>query len=399
MIGFVLVIACFVCAAIPACLFVMNLWFFRPPSGDIRETSACVDVLIPARNEAANIEAVLASTLASRNVDLNVYVYDDNSTDATTSLVQGLCADDARVHLLRGGVLPGGWNGKQHACWQLAQASSAPLLLFLDADVRVEADAVALCVAQQQRTGVALLSGFPRVVMMTWMEWLLLPLIQFVLLGLLPMFRMRHTTKPAYAAGCGQFMLAERSAYFACGGHAAIRETRHDGLKLPHVFRERGLRTDICDLTNLAHVRMYRSASGVWNGLAKNATEGIGSPGRIVPITLLLVLGQVVPSALVIYAVVRIWPVLSVVLHGGFVVEVTAPFFLMSFVASVFAGYLLRVVACLRFQQPLRSALLHPIGVVILLALQWYALMRQMIGRPVGWRARTYSSTTGEQVS
>jgi len=398
-IGFVLVIACFVCAVIPACLFVINLWFFRPPSGDTHGTSACVDILIPARNEAENIEAVISSTLASNDAELNVYVYDDNSTDATSFIVQEIAAKDARVHLLRGGVLPAGWNGKQHACWQLAQVSSAPLLLFIDADVRVEGNAIAGCVAQQQRTDVALLSGFPRVVMITWMERLVLPLIQFVLLGLLPMFRMRQTTKPAYAAGCGQIMLAERSAYFACGGHAGIRETRHDGLKLPHLFREHGFRTDICDLTNLAHTRMYSSASDVWHGLAKNATEGIGSPGRIVPITLLLVLGQVVPSALVIYAVLRIWPVLSLVLHGGFIVEVTAPFFLMSFVISVCAGYLLRVVACLRFKQPLKSVLLHPIGVVILLALQWYALVRQMIGRPVDWRARTYSSTTGEQIS
>ena len=52
---------------------------------------------------------------------------------------------------------------------------------------------------------------------------MLLPLIHFVLLGLLPMGRMRKTTKVAYAAGCGQFFLAEREAYFACGGHAAIR--------------------------------------------------------------------------------------------------------------------------------------------------------------------------------
>ena len=117
---------------------------------------------------------------------------------------------------------------------------------------------------------------------------MLLPLIHFVLLGLLPMGRMRKTTKVAYAAGCGQFFLAEREGYFACGGHAAIRDTRHDGLRLPEEFRRHGLRTDVVDLTELAEVRMYDSASAVWMGLAKNATEGLGSPGRIVPVTVLL---------------------------------------------------------------------------------------------------------------
>ena len=115
----------------------------------------------------------------------------------------------------------------------LAQETDAPLLLFLDADVRVVPDAVARCVGEMRAREVALLSGFPRQILGGWMERMLLPLIHFVLLGLLPMGRMRKTTKAAYAAGCGQFFLAEREAYFACGGHAAIRDTRHDGLRLP----------------------------------------------------------------------------------------------------------------------------------------------------------------------
>ena len=257
-----IVIASFVCALIPAALFILNLWFFREPAIAPHGTLPQVDVLIPARDEADNIKAAIESVFTSKGVTLDVWVYDDNSTDATAAIVEAAMAQNPRVHLLPGLALPEGWNGKQHACWQLAQASRAPLLLFLDADVRLEGDAIARCVAQQQRTHVALLSGFPRVVTVTWMEWLVLPLIQFVLLGLLPIFRMRQTLEPAYAAGCGQFMLAERSAYFACGGHAAIRATRHDGLKLPHLFREHGFRTDICDLTDLAHTRMYYSASG-----------------------------------------------------------------------------------------------------------------------------------------
>jgi hypothetical protein len=66
---------------------------------------------------------------------------------------------------------------------------------------------------------------------------------------------------------------------------------------------------------------------------------------------------------------------------------------------ALVASYLPRLLAVRRFQQPLVSALLHPVGVLLLLAVQWYALSRQVLGRPVAWRARNYSSETGDEIS
>jgi hypothetical protein len=233
---------------------------------------------------------------------------------------------------------------------------------------------------------VALLSGFPRQITVGWMERMLLPLIHFVLLSFLPLGRMRATTDPAFSAGCGQFFLAEREAYFASGGHAAIRETRHDGLRLPQMFRRHGFRTDIFDLTALAEVRMYDSAGAVWMGLAKNATEGIATPGRIVPFTVLLVLGQVMP---VVFAAA--WFALSVemlVVGATFDQPVLATAVGAAVVVGFVASYVPRLLAVRRFKQPLGAALSHPVGVVMLLVVQWYALGKKVLGRPVSWRAR-----------
>ena len=133
----------------------------------------------------------------------------------------------------------------------------------------------------------ALVSGFPRQLTGSPLEWLLIPLIHFVLLGFLPLARMRKTTDPAFAAGCGQFFLCDREAYFKTGGHSGIKLTMHDGLRLPRLFREHGYRTDLADLTPLASVRMYTNTRDTWQGLAKNATEGIAAPGRIVPISII----------------------------------------------------------------------------------------------------------------
>jgi hypothetical protein len=394
-----IIFASFVCASIPAVLFLFNLLRFRAPllapigiPNDLR-----VAVLIPARDEERNIAACVESVLANSGVDLEVLVLDDGSADRTGEIVQAIAARDARARLLHGQPLPAGWNGKQHACWLLAQATSAPLLLFLDADVRLAPDALQRCASQLQASQIALLSGFPRQITLGWLEKLLLPLIHFILLSFLPMGRMRKTTKSAYAAGCGQFFLAERSAYFSSGGHSSIRETRHDGLRLPELFRQHEFRTDIFDLTALASVRMYDSPGAVWMGLAKNATEGIAAPARILPFTLLIILGQILPALLL-----AMWLTICTM---NLIVGATfdEPTLAHAVGAAITLGYLAsvlpRLLAAWRFKQPIISALLHPFGTALLLIIQWYALLRQIFGRPVAWRSRTYSSATGEELS
>lgn len=375
-------------AAVPAALFVSNLRRYLPPRNFAADLQAPrISVLIPARNEAENIGAALECVLRSRGVEVEAIVYDDASTDETAAIVRDYARADRRVRLLQGGALPAGWNGKQHACFQLAQAAGASLLLFLDADVRLDPNAIARCAAEQQATGASLLSGFPRLITLTWMERLLLPLIHFVLLGFLPLRRMRSSNAPAYAAGCGQFMLTDAKAYFLCGGHAAIRATRHDGLRLPKLFREHGLLTDICDLTDLASVRMYGSAAGVWNGLAKNATEGLGAAQRIVPVTALLVLGQVFPIVCVCFLLRTMY------LHPHDLLRRLHPagagFAWCTMIIAVILSFLPRVLAAKRFHQSWRSAVVHPVGVLLLVGLQWYALVRKVLRQEIAWRGRS----------
>jgi hypothetical protein len=374
------------CAVAPATMFAVNLKRYRPPSAANADLVG-MSVLIPARNEEQNIAACLDRVLASKGVVLEVLVLDDASMDRTGEIVKAIATKDSRVRLIGAQSLANGWNGKQHACWLLAQEARSPLMLFLDADVRVAPDAISLCAASMIEREVALLSGFPRQLTVSWTEKLLLPLIHFVLLGFLPMGNMRKRTKPAYAAGCGQFFLAEREAYFASGGHAAIRATRHDGLRLTQAFRRAGLKTDIVDLTELVEVRMYESARAVWMGLAKNATEGLGAPGRIVPLTVLLGVGQVLPVL-----AVGLWVafLVSALLVGARVDDPRmAAIVSVELGVAVVASYLPRFLAVRRFRQPLSSALLHPLGITVLLMIQWYALAMQVLGKPIRWRDRS----------
>jgi hypothetical protein len=376
------IVLAFCCATVPAVLWVWNMLIYREPQfGSCAETGSCslpiaVSVLIPARNEERVIGASLASLLASRGVEIEIVVLDDASTDRTAQIVRGFAEKDARVRLRTSAPLPSGWNGKQHACYALAAAARSDILCFLDADVRLAPEALASMAAFLHRSGSDLVSGFPRQETETPLECLLLPLIHFVLLSYLPLAGMRALPAPGFAAGCGQFLMVRRDAYRKSGGHAEIRTTMHDGLLLPQLFRRNGLRTDIADLTHLATCRMYHNASEVWRGLAKNATEGMAAPARILPFTFLLFCGQILPLLLAISVVIA--P--ASYSHGA----------RSLILAALAASFIPRLLSVWKYRQSLFSALLHPLGVSVLLLLQWYALLRKLAGQQVTWKERAY---------
>ena len=361
-----------VCVLIPTVLFMRNLRAYRPPvlSPDGRSGDS-ISVLIPARNEESTIAGALCSVLANRDVAFEVVVLDDHSTDRTAALVREFAQKDARVRLENAPPLPPGWCGKAHACAVLAERASHPLLFFMDADVRLAPDALVRLRSFLGTSGAALASGVPRQELGTFWEKLLIPLIHFVLLGFLPMSRMRRSTSPAYAAGCGQLFLARADAYRKCGGHERIRASLHDGVKLPRAFREAGFKTDLFDATELAACRMYQRGSEVFAGLAKNAVEGLAAPARILPVTALLFCGQVLPFLLLLSPGLQ--PVARII----------------ATLAVLFA-LLPRLLAVRRFAQSWSSALLHPFGVCVLLGIQWFALVNSWLGRPATWRGRSY---------
>ena len=383
-----------VCALIPAVLFCVNLRRYVVPK-TVRSELPAVSILIPARNEAAGIEAAVQAALRTTGCEFEIVVMDDASEDGTGGIVRALAARDARVRLHQAPPLPAGWNGKQHACWALARVASYPVLCFVDADVRLQPECVARMCGLLERGGNGLVSGFPRQDTGTWMEWMLLPLIHFVLLGFLPLGKMRAGTDPAFAAGCGQFLMVKRESYFACGGHSGIKETMHDGLRLPRLFRAAGFRTDLADLTGLATCRMYRNAVEVWSGLAKNATEGLGAAARIGPVSLALLLGQVLPFLVLLGLFAG--GIFMVLLGGamGMDVHFTRPIEgsieLILFGIALVAAWGPRWVGVWRFRQDWRGAFLHPLGILLLLSVQWYALGRKVTGGAVKWRDRAYA--------
>ena len=139
-----------------------------------------ISVLIPSRNEETNIRATLEAVLSNRGVEFEVVVLDDHSTDRTAAIISEFAARFAHVRLESAPPLPAGWCGKQHACHILAQRARHPLLVFMDADVRLAPDALPRMTGFMERSGASLASGVPRQKLGTFSERLLIPLIHFI---------------------------------------------------------------------------------------------------------------------------------------------------------------------------------------------------------------------------
>lgn len=350
----------------------------RPRANAAARPQLAVSVCIPARDEAVNIEACVRAALAGDHPDLEVLVYDDESRDGTRALVERLAREDPRCRLATPRPLPPGWNGKQHACAALAQEARGAWLLFTDADVRLAPNAVRRALDFALRSGAALVSTFPRQRIGSCGELLIVPMMFFLLLSYLPLLLMRRTCMRAASAGCGQFLLAERAAYRASGGHAAFGGALHDGIRLPRAFRERGFHTDLFDGTDLAEVRMYRGLRAAWCGFSKDAYEGVGSPGGLVALSALHLVAHVAPWAAL--------PALA--LAGG------SPRALACAALAVGAGALERLLLARRFRHSAWLALLHPLTVALMIALQWRSAWLHWTGRRT-WRGRASVRAAG----
>ena len=167
---------------------------------------------------------------------------------------------------------------------------------------------------------------------------------------------------------------------------------------LPRLFRRAGLRTDLFDATDLAVCRMYRGARQVWRGLAKNAHEGLAAPTALLPWTLVLGLGQVLPVPLLALLALGRWA------QTGPAAASPPRARLRSARCSSppspsAASSLPRLDTARRFAEPRSSALLHPLGVTLLLAIQWHAFLRRLLGAPARWKGRHYPADPRSQAA
>jgi hypothetical protein len=317
----------------------------RPPPGPVPAVDAPVAVLLPLRDEAHRVTPCLRALLAQRGVPrLDLVALDDGSTDGTADVVRDVGGD--RIRLLTGVEPPAGWLGKPHACHRLAAATTAEILVFVDADVVLGPDAVAAAAALLD--GFDLLTPYPRILADGVGPRIAQPLLQWSWLAFLPLRAMERSRRPALAAAGGQFLVVRRAGYERAGGHATVRDRVLEDVELARAVKRAGGRVALADGSGLASCRMYGSWRELVDGYTKSLWASFGSPLAAATVVGLLGGLYVVPAAAALLG----WLVSSAVGVAGVV------------------GYLFgvggRVVAAAATGgRPWPDALGHPVSIVV----------------------------------
>lgn len=333
----------------------------RPGGGRLSSVSVC----IPARNEAVSIEACVTAALALGADE--VIVLDDGSTDDTPAILARLSTGRADLRVVRlDAALPEGWVGKVRACWVLASLAHSEHLLFIDADVVVEPDALQRFADLRTRYAADVITAVPRQVTVGFVEKLVLPLLHLTYTSWLPLPLIWRTRDPRFLAANGQLLFMSRAALDDVGGFKSVRAEIVDDMALCRVMKRAGKRVVFADGDLLGRCRMYRSPRAVIDGFSKNLYEGLGSLVGLVGVVGWYAWAFVIPLLCLPFAALQVPAVVGVV-----------------------AALALRLMHAWRHHSSVLSAVFNPVGVCVLLAIavrSWWWSRRGTIQ----WAGRIY---------
>ena len=357
---------------------VLNLKHIRVPDSRaaVPGRAPLISVLVPARDEEANIGACLKSLLCQDYPAFEVLVLDDNSEDNTAAIVGDMAARDRRLRLLRGLPLPEDWAGKPFACHQLAERARGSWLLFVDADTTHAPHMLRSVLAIAMETKASLLSGFPRQLADTLPLKIVMPLMYFVILGWLPLWWLQRPGHIRPSLAIGQFMLFPAAEYRRIGGHKAVQSRIVEDVWMGIETNRRGGRHIVVDLSTVVSCDMYRSLAAAWGGLGRS----------IYSITAMMPAGLVglVLAAYFFYVAPFYW-----FLHGFFLSDASAGWrAVVGFQVAVIL--LIRWLVDTRFKEPGVSVWFHIFGFLFLFAnVLWFG-GRWLVGAGVTWKERLY---------
>lgn len=351
----------------------------RPPAPD--RPYPTVSVVLAARNEAATLQPAITSILASDYPALELVAVDDRSTDGTGEILEALAAQDARLRVLRVRDLPRGWLGKNHALQKGAEAATGEWLLFTDADVRFSRDAVAAALALADREGLDHLTAVPALIvtglpLRLFLSWMLLVFS----LWQQPWEAPRQDRRAS--AGMGAFNLVRREAYWATGGHSALRLALADDVILGARLKASGCRQALALACSVRlreppalEIQWYPSLAAAIQGFEKNAFAMFAF--RPLPVAIWSLMG----------ALLAWGPLVAAVMAPGWHKLPWAAAYLLTATTLWYAG------RSTVGPVPWGSALLFPVGQTLL---SWTVLRSAVVTLwqgGVNWRDTFYSLT------
>jgi len=231
-----------------------------------------VSIIVPARNESADIEAGLTRLLALDYDNYEIITVNDRSTDHTGTIMDRVAASPAaqnRLKVVHVKELPLRWLGKTHAMWSAAQEATGEWLLFTDADVMFRPDVLRRATAYAEAEPADHVVLFPKMIMKTPGEKMMLAFFQ-------TLFVFGHRPwkvadpKTNDHMGVGAFNMVRRKAYESVGTYERLRMEVLDDMKLGKVIKQAGFAQRNVFGEDLISIHWAKGALGIVNNLTKN---------------------------------------------------------------------------------------------------------------------------------
>lgn len=234
------------------------------------QNNELISVLIPARNEENAIGFLLEALYKTKNDNIEILICNDHSTDNTEEIVRKYIKTDSRIKMIQSDSLPNGWLGKNHACYQLAKQAKGRYFLFLDADVVISGNIIADAVAYAKKYNLGLLSVFPKQIQLTTGEKQTVPVMNYILLTLLPLIFVKVSPFKSHAAANGQFMLFDSETYCKLKPHEQFKNSAVEDIAISRFYKNQKIKTACLIGEERIQCRMYNSYNSALNGFSKN---------------------------------------------------------------------------------------------------------------------------------
>jgi len=324
------------------------------------ELTQSIGVIVPMRNEAENVEGLVA-TLAAQEGSFHFYLLDDNSEDQTFELLQRFTTADSRFTVIKGAVLKDKWIGKTWALQQLFDASNEEILVSIDADVRLSNAAINKAVTSLNNARLDFVSPYPRQIAQSFAERLIQPLLQWSWLTTVPLRYAESSGQQSMAVANGQFFVVRRSALAAIGGYQSVKHAVIDDVFLARELVKSGSSGTVINGSDIAQTRMYASWSEIKAGYGKSLNQAFGSIVGAIFVVVFLIATCIAP--------------LLLGLLGN-------PYGWLGFAAIVGT----RVLSAIKSRGRVLDSVLHPISVLALVYLIVYSYLRR---GSIQWKGRT----------
>lgn len=237
-----------------------------------------VSIIVPARNEAANIQTCLESLLALDYPRFEIIVVDDRSTDDTAAIVRRVARTDDRVRLVQVDELPPGWTGKTHALHCGMEQARGAWLLFVDADTTLHRRNLRVLLQYAQVEKADLVSIIPGQRCESFWEKIVQPVAGITLLIYYWLPKVNSAEHPAHAFANGQYILIRRRPYLELGGHEAVRGELLEDIALARKVKSMGGSIRVVMTPLLTVTRMYTSLREIVRGWSRIFYAAV--PGR-----------------------------------------------------------------------------------------------------------------------